>query len=306
MRSAPPLPRPPAALPPAPIVTLATRNLPLAFIEERRERPEELRLAELTTARARMIDATMPLPLHRPDAAAIRLAALGPVLDLRPAHRPAPAAPRPPAATADRPLPRPASAAPVVVAALAPEAAAAIHAAVAAPPARPEGLRIERPAAAAPKPAPERAARVEAAPPGRVVAGPVKAAAPARAAPTPKPARVVAAPVPQPVRVVAAPAPQKAMRVQSQQPLRVASAPQAQPRRASAATSRAAGFSRGNMSLIGVFGSASERHALVRLSNGKVERVRRGRPHPGRPGRGGRRQFGAADAWGTGDPAAPA
>ena len=78
--------------------------------------------------------------------------------------------------------------------------------------------------------------------------------------------------MPQPVRVVAAPAPQKAMRVQSQQPLRVASAPQAQPQRASAATSRAAGFSRGNMSLIGVFGSASERHALVRLSNGKVER----------------------------------
>jgi hypothetical protein len=83
---------------------------------------------------------------------------------------------------------------------------------------------------------------------------------------------VVAAP-PKPVRVAAAP---KAARVLSQQPLRVASGPaNIAPRREASrvSTSRAAGFSRGNMSLIGVFGSASERRALVRLPNGRVERV---------------------------------
>jgi hypothetical protein len=273
VRSEPPRPRPAAVAPRPPIVTMATRNLPLGAIAERGERPTELRLAELTTARARMIDAAMPLPLHRPDAAeAVELASLGPVPDPRPARRPA-AAPEPPAEAADRPLPRP-------VAALAPEGAAAIRAAIGAPLARPDGLQVERPAAAAP--APKRVSRVEDTPPVRVVTGPAREPEPARAvpapkqvrtaAPTPKPVRVVAAP-PKPVRVVAAP---KAARVLSQQPLRVASAPgNTAPRREASrvSTSRAAGFSRGNMSLIGVFGSASERRALVRLPNGRVERV---------------------------------
>jgi hypothetical protein len=155
---------------------------------------------------------------------------------------------------------------------LAPQAAAAIHAAVAVPRARPNGLKVERPAAPA-----KAAERV------RVVTGPAKAPAPARtaAAPAkaPAPTRVVSAPAPKPVRVVAAPAPKKVTRVQSQQPLRVASVAAPQPasvEAGAAATTRHRGFSRGNMALIGVFGSASERHALVRLPNGSVESVRPG------------------------------
>jgi type IV pilus biogenesis protein PilP len=50
-----------------------------------------------------------------------------------------------------------------------------------------------------------------------------------------------------------------------------AAAPE-KPRRTTTRT----GISRGNMALIGVFGSEGGRHALVRLPNGAIQRVRAG------------------------------
>ena len=66
-------------------------------------------------------------------------------------------------------------------------------------------------------------------------------------------------------------------------PVKVASAPRPTAKPAPARTSSAAaGFAsrtaggRGNVALIGVFGSADGRHALVRLPSGSIEKVRAG------------------------------
>jgi hypothetical protein len=86
------------------------------------------------------------------------------------------------------------------------------------------------------------------------------AAAPARAAPAKQASFAAPAPVrqkvvAQPVRVAAAPAP-TAPRPTAQRP-----------------TTQRIGLSRGNMALIGVFGSNTNRYALVRMPNGSIERM---------------------------------
>ena len=59
--------------------------------------------------------------------------------------------------------------------------------------------------------------------------------------------------------------------VQAQAP-----APQKTVQRVAAAPTTRTGLSRGNVALIGVFGAESGRHALLRLPNGAVQRVRAG------------------------------
>jgi hypothetical protein len=66
------------------------------------------------------------------------------------------------------------------------------------------------------------------------------------------------------------PAP-KAVKPASARPTAVAQ----NPVREKAATQRV-GLSRGNVSLVGVFAGADGRHALLRLPNGKIERVKAG------------------------------
>ena len=171
LRAAPPKHRPDnlAAVPLQPIVTQATRNVPLVLIEPRRGAPPELRLAELPAARARMADTAMTTPLRRPapppsgrrhrPRRAPEPAVPAPAAD-GPRHRPQTAAavavkatPAPAAATpAARPMPRPAAAKPdiptLVVASLEPEAliAESLAAAAAKPAARPAPAPLARPA----------------------------------------------------------------------------------------------------------------------------------------------------------------
>jgi hypothetical protein len=302
-RSEPPLPRP-AVAPPlmqAARVTMATRNLPLLEIRPRTTDDGAMRLAELTAARVRMTDA-IALPMQRPPAVEVAVAAPAEVPieadGPRPLHRPGAAAAKATTAAvvvrpADpaRPLPRP-GAAEAVVAALAPAAAARIVDAVGGPqplarPARAAGATpaqaVRSVVAAAPKPQPVRAAPAQpvrvAAAPQRVATAPknvVMRAAPTaqlRVAPKPAPARVVRV-APQPVRVAAVP-----QRVApAPKPQRVASAPRQAPQaeRSARRTTTQTGISRGNMALIGVFGQESGRHALIRLPNGKMQRVRAG------------------------------
>jgi hypothetical protein len=166
------------------------------------------------------------------------------------------------AATAGpRPAPRQAAAVPAAAPAAAPQAARAP-----APAAQPVQARM---APAAVRPAPQAASRQMAALPQQ--------AAPAAAAPR------VQAPAVAPRTQAPAVAPQRAQ-PQPAQPQRQAARPpqpqpqvqrqQAQPQR-QAAPAAAAGGS-GNISLIGVFGASNQRHALVRLPNGSVQRVRPG------------------------------
>ncbi len=207
-----------------------------------------------------------PVPLPRPDVARVRTSAAAPE---RAVAGPGPR-PRPPQAAAAAPVdalvatlgaaiaapaaaatpppdilrlgaPRPRPAGAVVVASLAPQAAQM------AAPSVPSGAPIAPPAPRSLPPAPRQA---EPAAPRPVVAAPV-------------PQRVVAAPAPQ--RVVAAPAPQ---RVAAVQPQRVATEREV-PRGQSYG-------GRSSLALIGVFGNASGRHALVQLPNGETQRVRKG------------------------------
>ena len=179
LRSERPTPRPERAAD-EPEVTVATRSVPLLWTEPPQGGARELKLAELTTARARMVDATMSVPVRRPVAAPVapvapaaaapKVAPGGP----RPMPRPdvaaavelAPALPDGPlSAASGRPRHRPAEPAVVKVAALAPPAIAAadLAAALAAPPpARPAGLR-SAPAPVAAKPAVKPAVKVVAA-----------------------------------------------------------------------------------------------------------------------------------------------
>ena len=269
-----PLARPaelvPAAVAGPPMVTASTRNVPWSAAAPRGAAAPDLRLAELTTARVRMIDATIANPLHRPTAAVAPVPATQATsTDIRPMQRPAKptaavaapvpfAAPVPIRDTAgpdiavpERPRHRPG----VVVASLA-AADAAIPGAAAppAPLARPAGLRPAATVAARPAP-----------PPKPVAVRPARAAAPAVIRPAV--AVVPAKPAPQPVRqkVVSRSAPKPAV-VRTAAPARTATR---------ASTSRG-GISSGSVSLIGVFGGADGRHALIMLPNGSVERVRAG------------------------------
>ena len=101
LRSERPMARPKtlaAAVPLQPIVTQATRNVPL--VSPRRGAPPELRLTELTTARARIPDPSTDAPLRRPVAPASveSPAPAAATAEIRPMHRPKPAAPAPVAA----------------------------------------------------------------------------------------------------------------------------------------------------------------------------------------------------------------
>ena len=143
----------PAVAARAPLVTASTRSVPWPTTAPRRANLPEMRLAELTTARARMIDAASPP--RRPE-----------IGDARSRRRAAPRArcavpgPSPPAALpiADlpelgRPRRRPDAPA-VVVASLAPAnaAIAGLAAAVPMPKARPAALHAPAARAPAPKP----------------------------------------------------------------------------------------------------------------------------------------------------------
>ncbi len=292
LRAEPPMPRPKSlALATAlqPIVTQATRNVPLVLTEPRRGAPPELRLAELTTARVRTVDAEMTTPLRRPLTvpAPVPVEAAEPATvagandALRPLHRPqapkatTPAKPEPMAAATPlpavaRPLPRPAAAKAeiptLVVASLEPDTLLAESlAAAAAPMDRPALSPLARPAslrAPAAKAAPVAQPTVKVVTPRKVVPSVPKAAA----APVPV---VKAAP-----RVVTAPVRQAALATTAT-PQRVVAKPVPVAAVPKAATERL-GLSRGNMALIGVFGGSDGRHALIRLPNGSIERVSAG------------------------------
>jgi len=262
-------------------VAFAARNLP----PEVQAAAAGMGTATATRVAVLLADGSPPVPRQRPREAT-REAALPTATDavpagsaIRPRARPAltAAATRPAALpgagrAADAPRPRPSAgvsdaalaaaigaavadvqtSAPARVAALAPEPRRPV-----AQPARP-ATAARAPAAAAPAPA-----RVVATPaPARVVAAParvVAAPAPTRAVAAPAPARVVAAPAP--ARAVAAPAPVRTVRAA---PAPARTATRSEPARP------------GSVSLIGVFGKADQRHALLRLGNGSTERVRTG------------------------------
>jgi hypothetical protein len=296
---------PEARLPasPSPVATLASRNLPLLGLERARDLPEGLRLAELTTARARLTDALIATPLRRPApaAAAAEAAAAPAASGPRPLHRPtaasaAPSAPAAPAPVAEgRPRPRPAEAAGAAL-------ADAISRAVKAAPAEP--LRVAAPDPGAPDATPparrpaaapalagaiSQAVKAAAAQPVRVAAldpGALGAPSPAR---RPAATKAAAPPPAATVRKVVAPAPKPvaarppAPKVVAVQPARTpAPARQPQQVRQAAAPAVAAAprqqvrAGRGNLALIGVFGASGDRHALVRLPGGDVRRVRPG------------------------------
>jgi hypothetical protein len=126
--------------------------------------------------------------------------------------------------------------------------------------------------ASATRPAPRRAQPVPQVP--RATPTAVPSPAPAVTAPPP-PATAVARTSPPPAPAVQAPArpsvqaraPQR--QVQPQQTARPVAA-------AAPAAAQPAAPVRGNVSLIGVFGTAAQRHALLRLPNGNIERVRAG------------------------------
>ena len=125
--------------------------------------------------------------------------------------------------------------------------------------------------------------------PTRVVTAPVRQAAPATAAPkvvTPAPVRkAVVQPAPAPVqKLTAAPAPvvRKVTVQPAPTPVRktvaaksIAAKPVAVAALPKPATERI-GLSRGNVALLGVFGGADGRTALLRLPNGKVQKVSAG------------------------------
>jgi hypothetical protein len=287
-------PRPRPVPKPQPLATLAARNLPRDFAAVRRDVPTGLRLAELTTARVR-IDGLMT-PLRRP-------------LPVRaepgtgPLPRPGATAAAAPATAEAASGPRPRPPAGPVTESLAPaESAAAGLAGAVTPRHRPAGIRVASLApaataaasladavAAAPRhrpPVPVRAEPRPTAPQPKVVVR--QAPQPkmvVRQAPQPQvivrevPARklVVRQPSPQPKVVRQPAAPQVAVRRVPSEP----TARQVRSQRPAATTqSHAAGFAsmfrrsgRGDMALIGVFGDSDDRHALVRLPNGAIERV---------------------------------
>ena len=151
------------------------------------------------------------------------------------------------------------------VASLAPEAAAiaglaAASVASAPPPARPAGLRTAPatpPRVVKPRPSPRPSSPSQ------------SRSRPQRRRPPAKPQRVVTA---APQRVVTA-APQRVVTAAPQRVVAVAPAPAAKPAFSGPVRS---GITRGNVSLIGIFGGADGRHALLRLPNGQIERVRAG------------------------------
>jgi hypothetical protein len=292
----PPRSRPGPVAPPQGRVTVASRNLPFP-VTEARPAAAGVKVVELTSARARPADLVAAPPQHRPGPrATLSDAEPAPVPTLRPARRPdrpeaqtaAVASPAKAAAGASaRPMPRPgADMAPLVVAALTPAAAALpARSRVDTPPSRPAvvaapAVSRKSPVVVAPKPvtvAPQvvRAAapRPAAVPAVRVVSLAQPKAAPRTeivrvAAPVAKKPIGVRAPAPAAKQAAARPVAQKATVRQTAQAQRTAA------RRMEATGARRVNLS--NVALIGVFGGESGRHALVRMPNGRVERVRPG------------------------------
>ncbi len=268
-------------------------------ISTRGRAPELVARAAADEAPLRLANVTLSTPpKHRPgsaapvvsdaeiaDAVAAALSTVAPAGDpadsTRPLRRPGSAAAS--ANPAAAPLPEA-----IVVAAVAPAAGTPPAAAGLRPLARP------RAAGAAPVPVPATPAPVEvaalqqgisASDAGLVLAArpvPRRVAVPSRPAAAPAPVAVAApvrtvAPAPQPVALVQ-PAPVQTTRAQ---PARTQPAPQqtarveTPPTIAAAATTQT-GLSRNQVSLIGVFGTANRRHALVRMPNGSIQRVQTG------------------------------
>jgi hypothetical protein len=277
-----------------PLFSVNTRNVDLTGGEDGRP---VLKLHELPGARSLPVGAD-PAPLPRPRTAAATPA--GPAPAAEPRHlRSARPLPRPLTAvepvaaevrrvaaidTEDfvRPEHRPEAAAAVRVASLTPTDAilgALAAAGGTAPLARP----AERAATPAPKALPPRtpapAPKLQrAATAGAVAARPVAATV---ANPVTKPV-IVAAVGPQPKIVPVTPTPKitrtirAAAKPAAAAPATTRQATATPARKTVAAAAPRAGASRSQLSLIGVFGNTSARHALVRMPNGEIERVRAG------------------------------
>ncbi len=223
-------------------------KVPVAAAQSTALRPQ----ARATTAPPAALSAAISGAVTKAAAEPVRLASLATVTD----------APRLVTETVAAPEPRP------VRAATAPKAPPA------GTPAKPKPALAAKPAPLAARPVAMKATPVKAMPvkpmPVKIVAAPV--------APKPVATRATA-----PVRA-ATPAAQPVVRQTSLAPRKVAPQIQrqalAKPQPVKTATVRPtvekAGLSRGGVSLLGVFGTASERHALLRLPNGKVKRVRAG------------------------------
>ncbi len=287
LRVTPPPVRP--AAPPAGAVTVATRNVTL--VAPSNGGPPALRLPPIARSSG-------PLPRPHPALAPAPVSTAG---DLRPRPRPGHAEAAPAAKPADdaplsaadaRPLPRPNAGTGVKVASLEPTAGIASLAALAAepaPPPRPAGLR-HKAAAVHAKP---KVVHGQAAKKPLAKAKPAPAAAPQRVVTVRKAAKPVVNTAP--LRVASAPsftvAPvQKALVVQAprvspaaQYParkVRAVAAPArstnpSSPRAVAAATQRV-GVDRGGVTLIGIFGNGAGRHALLKMPNGRVQRVAAG------------------------------
>ncbi|PZQ51229.1 MAG: hypothetical protein DI556_03400 [Rhodovulum sulfidophilum] len=235
-RAIPPLPRP------APRLAAPAAALPAAILDDAgaiirpAARPGVARVAVPATTTAATSMAAVDPARPRPRAAADRSKPLSPAIT---------------AAVA--------AAAPVRVASLAPAVPSATDL-VAAPAPRPAVARAAAPVRPAPvaQPSPQEAPKPQ--PPRSQPPVAARAAEPARAA--------ALAPAAEPRRV-ASPAPQpQAKQRQATQRRFGAAGP--------AKAVESAGISRGGLSLLGVFGTKTARHALIRLPNGSVTRVRAG------------------------------
>jgi hypothetical protein len=299
-----------AALDAPALASFGSRSVPPDVVADAR------RAAEAAQARADATRLAAVSPVPRPVAESMPASATASDPAGRPAPRPgdaggaAAAGPSEPAAgpqasagdpAAQRPQPRPLSEAEEVAQAVAAALAAAPPVQVAAldPAVSGATAGLAAAATAGPRPAPRQAAAVPAAVPAAapqaarapapVAVRPAPQAAPRQMAALPQQAAPAAAaprvqaPAVAPRTQAPAVAPQRAQ-PQPAQPQRQAARPpqpqpqvqrqQAQPQR-QAAPAAAAGGS-GNISLIGVFGASNQRHALVRLPNGSVQRVRPG------------------------------
>jgi hypothetical protein len=268
-------------------VTISTRGRAPELMARAEAGEAPLRLANVTLSTPPMRRPGAPAPVVSDaviaDAVAAALSTVAPAGDpgdsTRPLRRPGTVAPAASAAAA--PLPEA-----IVVAAVAPAADT--------PPSA-SGLRpLARPRAAGTAPAPEAPASTPTAPveiaalqqgisasdAGVLLAArpvPRRVAVPSRPAAASAPVAVAApvrtlAPAPQPVVAVqpaavqttrAQPAPQQTARVET-------------PPAVAAAATTQTGLSRNQASLIGVFGTANRRYALVRMPNGAIQRVQAG------------------------------
>jgi hypothetical protein len=265
-----------------PLVTMATRNLPgltevtgrpryLAPVPLSTVAPAGVGLPESVTRPAQLV---RMVPTPQPQAGGVRVATTSP----RPLHRPVPAAPVPAepavrAAATDTlgPRPRPASAAPGddVRADVSRAVTEAVAVASIAPPAATVTFTVPEPRRIATAPAPKPAAAP--APPPVVRAVPQRVAAPA-------PQRVVtAAPQVTTFKPQTAAVTRAAVVPASSAPVRAAPVRAAPKPKVAAASARPAreqvGLQRRELSLVGVFGSGDQRRALVRLSNGRMQKV---------------------------------